>query len=147
MKSINDSIDENVISPERKAFIDIIPPLLAIFTDKKKSPITLTICCKCICFLISKKCEEVFRKKVMFEGNIIYMITYYLNTYDYDEKLVLCCLDLFAFVFSEPELSINEHLYNNGLFDRLKNFFEPTGVPGTYYSQRVRKLNFNYISI
>lgn len=128
------------MSQERRAYTEIIPPLISIFCDKRNYITTLIIACKCLCLLVSKKIDEVFRKKVIFEGNIISVITNYLKLYDYDEKFILCCLDLFSCLMNDPELNIVEHLYNHGLFDRLKGFFEPTGVPGAYYSQRVSNI-------
>jgi hypothetical protein len=133
-------------SEERKAFIHIVPPLISMFADKRKCPQTLTLCCKCLCLLLCKKCDEVFRKKIVFEGKIVSVIATYLELYDFDEKLVLCLLDLFALVMNDPELPIIDHLYGfpDRLFDKLKKFLEPTSVPGTFYSQRVK---FNYLHI
>jgi hypothetical protein len=132
--------DDVVLSEERKAFLYIVPPLITIFADKRKCPQTLTLCCKCLCLLLCKKSDEVFRKKIVFEGNIVSVIATYLDLYDFDEKLVLCLLDLFALVMNDSELLIVDHLYGypDRLFDKLKKFLEPTNVPGTYYSQRVR---------
>ncbi len=134
------SSDETIMSEERKAFILIIPSLLKIFTDVRRSPTTLTLCCKCLCCLTSKKCDDVFRKKVLFEVNMITVISKYLEIYDYEEKFILCCLDLFSYVMNEHELNILEYLYGSesNLFNRLKKYFMPTGIPGTYYSQRVK---------
>ena len=132
--------DEAFLSEERKAFLHIVPPLITTFVDKRKCPLTLTLCCKCLSLLLYKKCDDVFKKKIVFEGNIVSVIATYLDLYDFDEKLVLCLLDLFSLVMNEPELLIVDHLYGNQdrLFDKLKKFLEPTGVPGTYYTQRVK---------
>jgi hypothetical protein len=127
------------MSEESKAFIYIISSIMSIFVDKRKCPLTLTLACKCLCLLSCKKSDEVFRKKIVFEENILSVIGTYLDLYDYDEKLILCCLDLLGYVMNEPELQLTEYLYGNNdrLFERLKKFFEPTGIPGVYYSQRV----------
>jgi hypothetical protein len=135
---MSENSEDLVMSEERKAFILVIPAFQKLFLDTRKSVVTLTICCKCLCCLVSKKCDEVFRKKLLFESDIVKVIKNYLDMYDYEEKFVLCCLDLFSYMISEQELNIVEYLYGStSLFNRLKKFFEPTGVPGTYYSQRV----------
>ena len=135
--------DSGMMSDDRKAFIHIINPLITIFADKRKSPSTLSLCCKCLCLLVCRKSDDVFRKKILIEGNIISVIATYLDMYHFDEKLVLCCLDLFVLTMNEPELQILDYLYGYPcrLFEKLQKFFDYTGVPGTYYSQRVILIN------
>jgi len=120
--------------------IRIISPLLNIYCDRRYCPITLTLASKCLYQLCWKKSDEVFKKKIVFEGKIMTTITNHLIEFDFDEKLVLCSLELLGKVMNEPEIQLTEFLYGkNQLFNTLKKFLEPTGVPGTFQSQRVRK--------
>ncbi len=124
---------------DRKTFITVIPTLIKILRDTSNNPMTLMLACQCLCCLISKKCDSVFRKKVIFEADIAGIISTYLAMYDYEEKFILCCLDLFSYLMCEVELDIMEILYGErcGLFNKLRKFLEPTGVEGAFYSQRV----------
>jgi len=128
-----------VMSDERKPLIHIITPLAMIFTDKRKSLSTISLSCKCLCLLAIKKSDDVFRKKIAFQSELINSISTYLEVYNFDERIVLCCLDLFVLIMNESELTLTDYLYGYPclMFDKLKRFFEPTGIPGTYYSQRV----------
>jgi hypothetical protein len=120
--------------------IKIITPLINIFIDRRNCPTTLILASKCLYQLCSKASDKVFRKKIVFEGNIMEFITRHLEEFYFDEKLVLCCLELLGVLMNEPEIPLPEILYGKKLqlFNRLKSFLEPTGVPGTFQSQRVR---------
>jgi hypothetical protein len=79
---------------------------------------------------------------MLIQENIIELICYYIEAYDFDEKLTLCCMDLFASVLTELKLKIVEHLYGEefNMLIKLKKFLEESRVPGTYYTQRVNYL-------
>jgi hypothetical protein len=128
------------MTDERRELTQIITPLVQIFQDKRRCPSTLTLACKCLTFLVSRDSDKKNRIKLVEEGEIIKTIAEYLDLYDYEEKLILCCLDLFSYVLPEASLKIYDYLYGvqERLIVRLKKFLKCTDVPGTYYSQRVK---------
>lgn len=144
LKILDGQSGEDGMTEERREITAIIPSLIQIFSDRRKCPISLTLACKSLCLLVSREGDKRNRIKLVEEG-IVPIIGYYLEHYDFDEKLILCCLDLFSSVLPETRLKIVDYLYgdNHKLLDKLRKFLEETRVPGTYYSQRVR-FNFKY---
>lgn len=74
--------------------------------------------------------------------NIVPKLSVYLNDYDFDEKLLLCSLELFNLLVPDLKLKIIDYLYDYecNIMGKLKAILTTTGVPGTYYSQRVIKM-------
>jgi hypothetical protein len=136
---------DNVGTTLEEAYLrSFIKPLLDIFKNKEKCPIILTLACKCLILLCSNKQEnninigDLFRKKILIEGEIIDRIADYLKEYAFDEKLVLCCLDLFSLIMKEIELPINDKLYGDlKLYEILRDFLSNPKIPGLFFSQRV----------
>jgi hypothetical protein len=122
--------------------IRLITPLREIFEDTRKSPLTVLHAGKCLCLLVKNESEIDHKIKLADEGGVVKVIKFYLEHYDFDEKLVLCCLDLFMYIMNEIKgKGIKELLYDDnqtGLMDVFIKFFGLPKVPGVYYSQRVR---------
>lgn len=129
---------EGGVSEERKEFSQILPALVAIFTDTRNCPVTLALVAKCICTLISSDLDKKNRIIIIQEG-IISSAVKYLDSYDFDEKLTLCCLDIISNLLSEIKLKIVDFLYGEELnfLTKLTRFLGESRVINTYYSQRV----------
>lgn len=110
-----------------------------IFKDRRRPVSTLILACKCLSILVSKEPDKIGRIKLVEEVEIINIIAQHLNYFDYEEKLVLCCLELFSLVLPEASSKINDYLYSQDvrLLETLRKFLTATDVPGVYYSQRV----------
>ena len=131
--------DPNNVS-EKRGIINLIPPLREIFENNKEYPSTLLLACKSLCLLVKKESDKVHRIKLIYEGNILKTIGDYLEEYDYDQTLILCCLDLFSYIFVEAREKLKEILYSkqgNGLMDKFFKFLQRPLAPGVYYSQRI----------
>lgn len=125
----------------------LIQPILKIFgnvNNDNRCPIKLTLAAKCLILLSDRSDKsdskfELFRKKIIIEGQVIKRISFYLRKYPFDEKLTLACLDLFAILMKEIELPLYEILYNGEerLFEILIGYLNETNVKGYFYSQRV----------
>ena len=111
-----------------------------IFKDRKRCASTLILACKCLSILVSKDSDKINRIKLIEEADIINIISQHLNYFDYEEKLVLCCLELFTLVLPEASSKINHYLYSHDVkfLETLMKFLTFTHIPGVYYSQRVK---------
>jgi hypothetical protein len=129
----------------------LIKPLLEIFINKDEKeicPSKLILSSKCLILLCGNggnNPADLYRKKILIEGNIIDKIALYLKHYAFDEKLVLCCLDLFSLIMKEIEVPIEDKLYHNNdlsLYPILKDFLSNSKkkkLPGFFFSQRVSR--------
>jgi hypothetical protein len=137
LKSLVGQGGEEVSYEIRKQFTDILSYIANIFNDARKCPITLVISAKCLCALVAKDIDKT-NKLILIAENVVTSISKYIEVYDYDEKVVLICLELFSLILPEIKLTLSEVLYGDcRLVEKLKVFLNKTNVPGTYYSQRV----------
>ena len=139
-ENLKNADNPNMIN-EKKDLISLIYPLNQIFSDHRQNPTTLLLVCKSLCLLVNsnKKGEDETRRIALSESNILKTISIYLDEYDYDQQLMLCCLDLFNYV-SKETFAIKELLFNhkgNGLMDKFLKFLKRPKIPGVYYSQRL----------
>ena len=139
--NLNDQTgEEGSITEERNAYIVILKPLSDIYNDIRQSPLTLTLSAKCLCNLIIKKHDKK-NKIILIQEDIISKISYYLEYYDFDEKLVITSLELFRLLSSELKSKINEYISDvNGvnMIRTFKNILKGTRVPGSFYSQKIQ---------
>lgn len=124
---------------EKKNMVNLIVPLREIFEDPRRSPQTILLAGKNLCTLVKNESDILHRIKLADEGNLLKTISLYMDIYDYDEKLVLCCLDLFMYIMKELRSRLFDCLYaqGDGLMPMFIKFFSSPKVPGVYYSQRI----------
>jgi hypothetical protein len=138
MKLLDGQAGEDQGSEERNLYSSVLPHIAAAFSDMRKCPVTLILLAKCMCTLV---CHENDKKNriILIQENVVQTLAFYLDYYDYDDKFVLCCLELFHYILPEIKLKIVECLYGEEtkLIQKLRRFLEDSRVQGTYYSQRV----------
>lgn len=139
LKFIDEQSQGSHISGEKREYINIIASLANTFKDRRRSVTTFILSCKCLSILVSKDSDKINKIKLVEEADVINIIADHLNNYDYEEKLVLCCLELFSLLLPEASSKISYYLYSPEvqLMNNLKKFLTYTDVPGVYYSQRV----------
>ncbi len=144
MKSFLGQGDE-VNSEVRNEFTKILSQLAYIYKDTRKCPITLIIACKSLSTLVTKE-SDVTNKLILIAENVVPAISKYIDNYDYDEKLVLASLELFSQILPEIKLTLNQYLYGSeeNLINKFKKFICKPSIPGTFYSQKVKKNNLDY---
>ncbi len=133
----SDNINNN---SETRNIINLISPLRQIFEDNRQNPITLLLVAKCLCMLTKNDKYKFHRIKLTYEGNVLKTISEYLSLYNYNQSLVLACLDLIGYIISETQNQLKDILYSenhDGLMDRLLVFLEKPNIPGVYYSQMI----------
>jgi len=140
LKTVDEQSEANQGSGEKREYLNIMTNLSNIFKDRRRPVTTLILACKCLSILVSKDTDKIGRIKLVEEVEIIKIIAQHINYFDYEEKLVLCCLELFSLVLPEAASKIYEYLYSQDvkLLEILKKFLTATDVPGVYYSQRVK---------
>jgi hypothetical protein len=137
LRTLVGSGGEEVSYEIRKQFTDLLSYIAAIFNDARKCPITLVIASKCLCSLVAKDIDKT-NKLILIAENVVFSIAKYIELYDYDEKVVMNCLELFSSILPEIKLTLSEVLYGDcKLIEKLKAFINKPNVPGTFYSQRV----------
>jgi hypothetical protein len=137
LKTLIGGSGEEVSYEIRKLFTDLLSYLAGIFNDARKCPITLVIAAKCLGALVSKDIDKT-NKLILIAENVMPSISKYIEIYDYDEKVVLSCLELFSHILPEIKLTLSEVLYGDcRLVEKLKVFLNKANVPGTYYSLKV----------
>jgi hypothetical protein len=146
LKTVDEQSEANQGSGEKREYINIISSLSNIFKDRRRSVTTLILACKCLSILVSKETDKINKIKLLEEVEIINIIAEHLSYFDYEEKLVLCCLELFSLVLPEASSRISHILYSQNvrLLDILKKFLTQTDVPGVFYSQRVNLYSKTY---
>lgn len=142
--------EEGANADERNALNVLLPTLVEIYSDIRRCPSTLVLTAKCMCALINKDTDKK-NKIILIQEDIVPKIAVYFDLYDFDDKLLIISLELFAFIMPELKLKINEYLSDiNGvnLMTNFKNILTKTKAPGTFYSQRVSiKLLYYFINI
>lgn len=121
---------------ERKEYSTIIAVLVSIFSNARNCPTFIILSCKSLCALISNE-NDYKNRLILIQNEIISKIAKYLED-RFDEKMVLCLLELLLLVLPEAKLTILNYLYHkDNLMDKLKNLLEGPGIAGTYFSIRV----------
>ncbi len=122
LKYINEQTGEEVTNVEERSTLSIlISPLIEIFGDNRKSPITLTIIGKCLCNFVAKDSDKK-NKIIMIQNDIVPKLAIIMDLFDYDEKLVIVALELLSLILPELKSKINEYLTDITGVNLLTNF-------------------------
>jgi len=140
LRLLNEQVGEDVgNNEERNAMNVIIPVLVEVYSDHRRCPITLVLAAKCLCAIVCKDTDKRNRI-ILMQEDIVPKLAVYLDHYDFDDKLLIVSLELFAYVIPELKAKINEYLsdiHGLNILNNFKQILNKTKAPGTYYSQRV----------
>ena len=135
--SSNDTSNSNLM---RKAFSNLIPTLVILFSNNKLCPSTLCIICKCLCILTSTGNDKA-NKKILIEDGIFKYINKYIDSSF--EKLVFYILTLTYNILIEAKEIIGEVLVKNSkIYERLIQIIKGTNIPEVFYSTKVLKRDY-----
>lgn len=131
--SSSDSINSN--ASMRKAFSNLLPTFVSLFSNHKLCPSTLSIICKCFCILTSSVNDKK-NKKMLLEDDIFFYINQYLDTSF--EKLLYYVITLTMNILIETKEIIGEVLgKNKKLLPKLMQIVMGTNIPESFYSTKV----------
>ncbi len=121
---------------ERREYSVIIDSLVKIFSNARNCPMIIILACKSLCALVSNE-NDYKNRLILIQNDIITKIGKYIDE-RYDEKMVLCLLELLLLVLPESKLTIMNILYKeSNLMEKLNHLLEGPGIAGTYFSIRV----------
>ncbi len=121
---------------ERREYSVIIDSLVKIFSNARNCPMIIILACKSLCALVSNE-NDYKNRLILIQNDIITKIGKYIDE-RYDEKMVLCLLELLLLVLPESKLTIVNILYKeSNLMEKLNGLLEGPGIAGTYFSIRV----------
>ena len=151
MRLVNEQTgDDGSNTEERSVLYIIIPTLVSIYSDSRRCPSTLILAAKCLCSLVCKDTDKMNRI-ILIQEHIVSKLAVYLDTYDFDDRLLIISLELFSFVMPELKSKINEYLSDHVLgvnvLNSFKNILSRIKTPGAYYSQRVSFSSFIFRSL
>lgn len=132
--SSSDSINSH--ASMRKAFTNLLPTFVSLFSNHKLCPSTLSIICKCLCILTSNVNDKK-NKKILIEDDIFFYINQYLDTSF--EKLLYYVITLTMNILIETKEVIGEVLIKNKkLLPKLMQIVMGTNIPESFYSTKVK---------
>lgn len=142
LKYLNDQITEDGGNiEERVVMSSIISPLLDLLRDIRRNPMTLLIVSKSLGLLI---CKEIDKKNriIMIQEEAVPVIYLVMDIYNYDDKLVMSCLETFSYLIPMLKSKMIEYISeeNFGGVNFLvlfKQILKPNRIVGAYYSQRI----------
>lgn len=122
---------------ERREYSTIIGALVSIFSNTRNCPILIVLACKSLCALVSNE-NDYKNRLILIQNEIVSIIAKYLEE-RFDEKMVLCLLELLFLVLPDTKLAIVKYLYNKevNLMHKLSNLLDGPGIAGTFFSIRV----------
>lgn len=121
---------------ERREYSTIIGNLVQIFSNARNCPMIITLACKSLCALVSNE-NDYKNRLILIQNDMISKLSQYIEE-RFDEKMVLCLLELLLLLLPEAKLTIVNYLYKEtNLMEKLSNLLEGPGIPGTYFSIRV----------
>lgn len=116
LKSLNSLLVSNTsdssLIEERNSYNKLITIIINIYSDKRNSPIILTIAAKCLCFLINKD-EDKINRLILIKEEIIHPIVYNLENYYYEDKLIRISLEILKNILPELKNKITDYLDSN----------------------------------